>query len=137
MPVSVQLTRDNIVSARTQGSYPVMTWRLFRRCETEFARYAHNIYRTSGVNFQKVPEAGQAQYQARHSGQNLCSYETKAVSAYTNIYNCIYVVYVVSCVIPTFVGLVVYTLIYRDFRVINLNGKYPEIFVTDLRDIWN
>ena len=97
----------------------------------------HIIYRTSGVNFQKVPEAGQSRYQARHSGQNPCSYETKAVSAYTNIYNCIYVIYVVGCIIPTFVGLVVNTLIYRDLLVINLNGKYPEISLTDLRDIWN
>ena len=137
MPVLVQLTLDNIVSARTQGSYPVMTWRLFRHCETEFARYAHNTYRTSGINSQRGPEAGQARYQARQSGQNLCSYETKAVSVYTNIYNCIYVIYVVGCIIPTFVGLVVYTLIYRDSLVINLNGKDPEISVTGLRNIWN
>ena len=30
-----------------------------------------------------------------------------------------------SCIIPTFVGLDIYTLIYRDLFVINLNGKYP------------
>ena len=50
----------------------------------------------------------------------------------------IYVINITSsCVIPTFVGLDIYTLIYRDLFVINLNGKYPKISVTDLRDIWN
>ena len=35
----------------------------------------------------------------------------------------VYVICVVSCIIPTFVGLVVYTLIYRDLLVINLKGE--------------
>ena len=58
-------------------------------------------------------------------------------SSSLGIYEYIDVIYVISCIIPTFVGLVVYTLIYRDFLVINLNGKYPDILVTDLGDIWN
>ena len=49
----------------------------------------------------------------------------------------IYEIYVISYLIPIFVGLVVYTLIDRDFSVINLNGKYPKIFVTNFRYIWN
>ena len=49
----------------------------------------------------------------------------------------IYVINItISCIIPTFVGLDICTLVYRDLFVINLNGKYPEISVTDLRDIW-
>ena len=50
---------------------------------------------------------------------------------------CVYVIYVISYLIPIFVGLVVYALIDRDFFVINLNGKYPKMFVTDFRYIWN
>ena len=84
-----------------------------------------------------MPEAAQARYQARQSGQDPCSYETMAASTETNIYNCISTIYVISCVIPTFVGLDICTLNYRDLFVINLNGKYPKISVTDLRDIWN
>ena len=50
----------------------------------------------------------------------------------------IYVINItISYIIPTFVGLGIDTLIYRDLTVSNLNGKYPEISVTDLRDIWN
>ena len=50
----------------------------------------------------------------------------------------IYVINItISCIIPTFVGLGIDTLIYWDLSVIILNGKYPEISVTDLRDIWN
>ena len=46
-------------------------------------------------------------------------------------------IYVICCIIPIFVGLDICTLNYRDLFVIDLNGKYPEISVTDLRDIWN
>ena len=84
-----------------------------------------------------MPEAAQARYQARQSGRSPCSYETIAASTEINIHSYIYAIYVISCVIPTFVGLDICTLNYRDLFVINLNGKYPEISVTDLRDIWN
>ena len=84
-----------------------------------------------------MPEVAQARYQARQSGQNPCSCETIAASTETDIYSYISAIYVISCVIPTFVGLDICTLNYRDLFVINLNGKYPEISVTDLRDIWN
>ena len=84
-----------------------------------------------------MPEAGQARCQARQSGQNPCSYETIAASTETNVNNYISAIYVISCVIPTFVGVDICTLIYRDLFVISLNGKYPEISVTDLQDIWN
>ena len=82
-----------------------------------------------------MPETAQVRYQARQSGQNPYSYETTAASAETNIYNCISAIYVISCVIPTFVGLDIYALNYRYLFVFNLNGKYPEISVTNLRDI--
>ena len=54
-----------------------------------------------------------------------------------DVYSYISATYVISCIIPTFVGLDICSLNYRDLFVINLIGKYPEIFVTDLRDIWN
>ena len=38
----------------------------------------------------------------------------------------IYVINItISCIIPTFVGLDIYALIYRDLFVFELNGKYP------------
>ena len=50
----------------------------------------------------------------------------------------IYVINITSiCIIPTVVGLDIYTLNNKDLFVINLNGKYPKISVTDLWDIWN
>ena len=52
-----------------------------------------------------------------------------------DVYSYISATYVISCIIPTFVGLDICTLNYRDLFVINLNGKYPEISITDLRDI--
>ena len=67
--------------------------------------------------------------------------EIKTASVQTHELGCMSIIYVInitsSCIIPTFVGLDIYTLIYRDLFVINLNGKYSEISVTDLRDIWN
>ena len=67
--------------------------------------------------------------------------EIKTASAQTRELGCMSKVYVInitsSCVIPTFVGLDIYTMICKDLFVINLNGKYPEISVSDLRDIWN
>ena len=67
--------------------------------------------------------------------------EIKTASAQVHGLGCVSMIYVInitsSCIIPTFVGLDIYTLIYRDLFVINLNGKYPKISVTDLRDIWN
>ena len=84
-----------------------------------------------------MPETAQARYQAHQSGQNSCSYETIAALTETDIYSYISAIYVISCVIPTFVGLDICTLNHRDLFVINLNGRYPEISVTDLRDIWN
>ena len=70
--------------------------------------------------------------------------EIKTASAQMHGLGCMSVIYTIniifSCTIPIFVGLDmldIYTLIYRDLFVINLNGKYPEISVTDLRDIWN
>ena len=64
-------------------------------------------------------------------------YEMKTGSAHASFHSCIYVIYVISYLIPIFVELVVCTLIDRDFFVINLNGKYPLIFVTDFRYVWN
>ena len=67
--------------------------------------------------------------------------EIKTASTQTRELGCMSRIYVInitsSYVIPTFVGLDICTLNYRDLFVINLNGKYPEISVTDLRDIWN
>ena len=136
MPVSLRLTRDNIVSAQTQGSHPAITWRLFRRCEIGLARNAQIVYHKR-CYFSKIPETGQARCQARHSGQTLRFYETQTGSAHASIHSCIYAIYVIGYLIPIFMGLVIYTLINRDLFVINLNGKYPKIFVTDFRHIWN
>ena len=67
--------------------------------------------------------------------------EIKTASAQAHELGCMSKIYVIniisSCVIPTFVGLDIYTLIYRDLFVIELNGKYPIISVTDLRYIWD
>ena len=67
--------------------------------------------------------------------------EIKIASTQAHELGCMSTIYVAniisSCVIPTFVGLDIYTLNYRDLFVIKLNGKCPIISVTDLRDIWN
>ena len=67
--------------------------------------------------------------------------EIKTASVQTYELGCMPTIYVINITIsyisPTFVGLGIDTLIYWDLFVIILNGKYPEISVTDLRDIWN
>ena len=68
-------------------------------------------------------------------------YEVKIASAQMHGLGCMSMIYVInitsSRIIPTFVGLDIYTLNNRDLFVIELNGKYPIISVADLRNIWN
>ena len=96
-----------------------------------------NCLSYDGCSFLKISEIRQARCQARHSGPTLHLYEMKTGSAHASFHSCIYVINVISYLVPIFVGLVVYTLIDRDFFVFNLNRKYPKIFVTDFRYVWN
>ena len=87
--------------------------------------------------FVKISETRQARCRARLGDQTIRYYEIKTDSAYASFHSCIYVIYVISYLIPIFVGLAVCTLINRDFFVTNLNRKYPLIIVTDFRYVWN
>ena len=68
--------------------------------------------------------------QARQSGQISYFAEAMTVSVYVHRYSNLHDLWD-SVVID------IYPLIYRDLIVFYLNGKYPIICVTDLRDIWN
>ena len=112
------MTRGITVSACAQNINPVMTRRLFRRCE-----------------------AGSSSVSGSPEWLESTFSEIEIVSVQTNKHGYISTMYVInitsSCVIPTFVRLDIYSLNNRDLIVFNLKGKYPIISVTDLRDIWN